>query len=148
MATRIYVRVYDSRIKALNAPGAPVGRYIHRKGDTIQRYARIQAPKRSGNLARSINLGALTWRGHRSSIEVSANASYAKYVHEGTYGPIYPRKSKYLRVPAAHSITGVKMKRVNRKYVAGQHAQPFLREALAFVMGGSRFIRTFGSGNV
>jgi hypothetical protein len=148
VATRIYVRIYDNRIKAWNRPGGPTGRYIHRKGDTIQRYARLQAPKRSGNLARSITLGNQTWRGHRAAIEISAKAPYAKYVHEGTYGPIYPKNGKYLKVPAAHSITGTKMKRVNRKFVAGQHAQPFLREATAFVMSGSRFIRTFGSGNV
>jgi hypothetical protein len=148
VATRIYVRIYDSRIKALNAQGKPVGRYIHRKGDTVQRYATQNAPKRSGRLARSVHLGNQTWRGHRASIEIEATAPYAKYVHNGTYGPIYPVHSLFLSVPVAPSITGVKMRRTLRPYVAGQHPQPFLREAAAFVMSGSRFIRTFGSGNV
>jgi hypothetical protein len=148
VATRIYIRIYDSRIMALNSPGKPVGKYIHRKGDTIQRYAQQNAPRRSGRLARSVTLGDHRWRGHRSSIEVEASAPYAKYVHNGTYGPIYPKDSLFLSVPVFPSITGVKTKRTLRPYVAGQHAQPFLREAAAFVMTGSRFIRTFGSGNV
>jgi hypothetical protein len=148
MATRVYIRVYDSRIMEMNRPGGITGKYIHNKGQTIERFAKVQAPKRSGNLARSINLGPHRWRGHRSSIEVSANARYAKWVHNGTYGPIYPTTHEYLAVPKFRSITGAKVPRVLRRTVDGQRPQPFLREALAFVMSGSRFIRTFGSGNV
>lgn len=144
----VYVRIYDNRIKALNAPGQPVGRYVASKGRAIEGFAKAQAPKRSGRLARSIEAQPVKWRGHRSSVQVSVSAPYALFVHEGTGPWIFPNTANYLSVPKYPSITGVRVPRMRMLFVRGQRAQPFLREALDLVMGGSRFLRTFGAGNV
>lgn len=146
--TDVTVVIFDSRIKALGAPTNMVGQYVGRKGDTIERWATIMAPKRSGALARSIHEGPVEWfGGNRTSVTVSADAGYANFVHNGTTGPIHGRRKggkgapRGMLVPIHWSITGTG-KRAWRQEVAGQAAQPFLADALTFVMGGSRFVRT------
>lgn len=141
--TEVYVRISDRRIMELGAPGRPVGRYVDRKGDGVERFAQIQAPKRSGALARSIHKHPVEWRGHRTTVVISADAGYARWVHNGTGPVIYPN-GPFLWVPRRWSITGAKVGRMRRAFVAGQRAQPFMTEALDFVMANSRFLGVRG----
>lgn len=141
--TSVTVRISDSRIKLLGAPTNMVGRYVHRKGDTVERWAEIGCPTRSGALQASIGLGPVVWRGHRTSVTISADAGYARWVHDGTGPFIYPH-GDYLSVPKFWSITGANVPRQKRAFVRGQDAQPFLRNALVFVMTSSRFVRSRG----
>lgn len=138
--TSVYVKISDRRIMELGAPGRPVGRYIDRKGDTVERWAEIGCPKRSGALARSIERSRVVHRLHHTYVTVSADAGYARWVHNGT-GPVIFPDGEFLWVPRRWSITGANVGRIRRPFVAGQAAQPFLRDALEFVMSNSRFVR-------
>lgn len=148
MPAVVRIRIYDSRIMALNAPTKPVGRYVAGKGRAIEGFAKANAPKRTGRLARSVEAQGVKWRGHRSSVEVVATARHARWVHEGTGPWIFPDSADYLSIPRFPSMGGMAVPRVHVLFVRGQRAQPFLADALHFVMGGARFLRTFGAGNV
>lgn len=149
--TSVTFRANDSRIMLLGADGHMVGRYIRRKGNDVQRWAVETCPKRSGELARSISSGNFRHAGHHTTIDISADAGYAIYVHDGT-GPqvgrdlIIGRPKGGLGAPHGMLVPVTKgsSHRAWRQEVQGQVPQPFLRDALVFVMSNSRFVRSRG----
>jgi len=136
MATRVVI--YDTRLRAMNAPGGMVNEYVRHKTETTAIIARGAAPKRTGHLAASIVTRVSISPSAQGTIgTVTAKASYAKFVHEGTRGPIIATHSKRgLWVP---KVKGG-FKREWRDSVRGQAAQPFLSASLEFVMATSRFV--------
>ena len=61
------------------------------------REQKLEAPRRTGNLGRSIRIGAVSAK----EAETIATAAYALYVHEGTRAhEIRPKNKKALRFPA------------------------------------------------
>ena len=85
--------------------------------------------------------------GHARHIEIRATVPYAIFVHEGTTGPIYPRRGKFLKLPEYHpggvvadttfrpqnegrrSVFGTTPYSRLRKSVSGQASQPFILRA-------------------
>ena len=125
----VYVEVYDSKIEAMSAPGGMVFKWAYQRSRKIERLAKAAAPKRTGRLAASIS-SSYDKVPNGVIMRVSAGASYARYVHEGTYGPIVsPRGRKMFLHPAwgGHPT-------MHKWAVNGQRPQPFLAEALHVVM--------------
>jgi hypothetical protein len=103
------------------------------------REQKLEVPRKTGNLGRTIRIGRVTDR----EAETLATASYALYVHEGTKPhDIRPRKAKVLAFPAAGSGTlSGRVKKGGRVIFAkrvrhpGTKANPFMlrgaRKAIA-----------------
>lgn len=69
-------------------------------------------------------------------------ASYSKFVHEGTTGPIKPRNNEYLKL-GGHSPTGPGYPRfIYVKQVDGQEPQPWLSQSMARILNLNRFYAT------
>jgi GNAT superfamily N-acetyltransferase len=126
MATAFKVDVYNSNIARMHVRGGEINDEAQAITRRILPLARILSPKRTGNLARShrrqVNqtLGVYGVRG-----SVRATASYARYVHRGTYGPIVARHSSYMVLRPAYRGFGVS----RQTSVRGQRANPWLLEA-------------------
>lgn len=95
------------------------------------REQKLEAPRRTGNLGRSIRIGRVT----PNEAETIAGASYALFVHEGTRAhDIVPRTKKALRFPAdSGSATlggrvrsGGKVRFAKRVRHPGTKANPFM----------------------
>jgi hypothetical protein len=94
------------------------------------REQKIEVPRRTGNLGRSIRIGRVTPK----EAQTIAAASYALYVHEGTKAhDIRPRNAKALAFPAAGSATlagrvrkGGKVRFAKRVRHPGTKANPFM----------------------
>jgi hypothetical protein len=83
------------------------------------REQKLEAPRRTGNLGRTIRIGRVS----ASEAETIAGASYAIYVHEGTRPHvIVPRKAKAL----AWKGTGGKVRFAKRIRHPGTKANPFM----------------------
>jgi hypothetical protein len=82
-----------ARLKAIE----PDADMMRRLALSAIREQKIEVPRRTGNLGRSIRIGRVT----PNEAETIASASYALYVHEGTKAhDIVPRNKKALRFPA------------------------------------------------
>lgn len=92
----------------------------------IANQARADVPVRTGNLGRSINEGLVKAEGPRTvGGSVSATASYAAPVHEGSRPHlIRPRNAKALRFEIGGRTVFAKLVRH-----PGTRARPFLRNA-------------------
>jgi hypothetical protein len=95
------------------------------------REQKIEVPRRTGNLGRSIHIGRVTPK----EAQTIAAASYALYVHEGTRAhDIVPKNRKALRFPAdSGSATlagrvrkGGKVRFAKRVRHPGTKANPFM----------------------
>lgn len=94
------------------------------------REQKLEVPRRTGNLGRSIHIGAVS----ETEAQTIASASYALYVHEGTKAhTIVPRRAKALAFPAAGSGTlsgrvrkGGKVRFAKRVRHPGTKANPFM----------------------
>ena len=129
MADDVRVVIYDSVITAMNYPGGQVWHWASQRRAKIERLARVFAPSRSGTLKENI---FSEWSGSsrdQVQMEVFAAVKYAKWVHEGAYGPIYPKEAANLYLPA-YGIWSAR--RV--PFVEGQFANPFLVRAMRTVM--------------
>lgn len=116
----------------LEQPGGPVWQAADRAGVVTASRARVAL-----TAANLINTGTL-----RNSIEhrtsstgrgivsrVGTDVGYARYVHEGTTGPIYPRSARVLRFKPSGSSTFVFADSVRGTRETGRYT-PFLRTAL------------------
>ena len=101
--------------------------------------AKRLVPRRTGNLGRSIRLGAVT----KSYVDVVAggrrDVGYAAAVEFGSRShTIVPRKAKVLAWGGARTLGGKLRKGANAKFFArrvrhpGTRAQPYLRPGIAF----------------
>lgn len=79
----------------------------------------------TGAMRNSITAKRLTGtsRGGGVWYEVGSNLPYAIYQHEGTHGPIYPRRAKVLRFKVGGKV-------VFARSVKGVKGVPFLTDAL------------------
>jgi len=107
--------------------------------------ASVYAPKRSGNMVRSINAGPVRSNGTTASVTVSVDVPYATYVLKGTYGPIHAglRRDVKGRFSSGKDSRGRKLSQRKkmavgrsqgrttsyRLMVAGQSANDFLTRA-------------------
>jgi hypothetical protein len=81
----IQLRLYDTELnRMLNSSNGDVGRYMRRIAKEIIAGAKVMAPKRTGNLSRSIHLRRHARWARGQYVEIGSNLSYAYYVHEGT----------------------------------------------------------------
>ncbi len=127
------VRVFDSRIAALHEPGGDIWNWSVGVKDEIVAGAKVICPKRTGQLAESIH-GSVGANTLGTFINVSAEASYAGFVHEGTFTPILPRFATYMKFRGYGPWTGGNATPPDGYWrlrsVQGQRAQPFLRDAM------------------
>lgn len=125
-------------IKASVVAEAPVNKRMHKSGWN-NLYPR-------GALKASIRGASHRTGSHGRNIVISANVPYAKFVHDGTNGPILPKHGKYLVLPETAIPMHVTAKRITqngkrwryeridygsvgrrlRKQVKGQDANPFI----------------------
>jgi hypothetical protein len=148
----------------LFAKGHTVWNWHRKIGQEAVAAAKFEAPERTGAMKRSIGFeGPESDLGRYSGlleVKVFARRRYSRFVHEGTTGPIRPKRGKMLKLgstpngiggyneprdPSGASMGGVKVgKRLtgasdfvrfptHAKSVAGQDANPFLTRGLATV---------------
>ncbi len=95
------------------------------------REQKLLAPRRTGNLARSIHIGSVT----PTRAETIASANYAAYVEQGTRAhDIRPRTRKALRFPASRADArlsgaprkGGRVRFAKRVQHPGTRARPFM----------------------
>lgn len=133
MPTAVRVTIKDSAVTMeLSSPAGDNWAFMRKIGQEHAWQAALRAPSRTSNLKRSHNL-ALTPRG-TTGVQASVGnyADYARYVHEGTQGPITAHgwddgSPAFMAIrPAPHSwFPGGGFARS----VAGQTANPWIAEA-------------------
>lgn len=97
-------------------------------GDRIVRNAKRRSPVRTGNLRSSITHRTTLEVGTRVRLSVSANASYSRYVHDGTAPHVIrARRAKALHFYWPRVGSWVFFKSVNHP---GNAANPFLQDAV------------------
>lgn len=177
MATRteVRIRLNQAQIARLNAPGGMVRYYVQTLGNQVVAEASRRAPRSRfypGGLTDSAGLPRIPGRlrsslrrteggfdRNGSTIYVIADstiAPHARFVIFGTTGPITPKRSRFLKIPAGSSrglAMGTYTSRARygqrrtgapswqqrsmfryAKSVKGQQANPFMQEALHAVM--------------
>lgn len=128
----VRVVIYDSAITAFVLPGGMVYRYTRRRAEAIEVIAKANAPKRTGDLADSIEASWEDSRRDRVRWAVTAHSEHAVFVHEGTRAVITPNDADLLYVhPPWQEWSSRRV-----RSVSGQPSQPFLADALREVMGG------------
>ena len=152
-STSVRVDVHDRTIMGFTEPGGTVWRYVNEIGRETAVLAASLAPKRTGRLAASVKAHrADTNAPYFATVKVSADAPYARFVHEGTER-IFPRSSPYLRIsppykgnPVIYAWVRRKPSATARRFVtdgihvyspagvSGQASQPFLQQAMASVL--------------
>lgn len=133
MAEAVRVRVYDSRIQSMFAPGGDVWGFARKLGRetmiTAQDAPPLGAPEDTGQLKLGIEF-SVTPVPHGCITTVRSTAPHSLWVHEGTRTPIYPRDSRWLRIPPGRGHTRARYLR----WVNGQSPNPFLTRAMRFVL--------------
>lgn len=120
------------RAKLLENEGGPVGRAVHRAGKKAVQLARQDLRAKNlvdtGDLIDSIDY-QINIRQQSVSATIFSDAPYAKYVHEGTRGPIFPTRAKLLRFKPKGATAFVFTPSVRGTRETGNWS-PFLRNAL------------------
>lgn len=117
-------------IRALADPGGPVERDMQRRGEKVQRVARVLVKKDTRALERRITVRIVRTRGVPAA-RVGSDLYYSRWVHDGTgiYGPrgtpIVPRQAARLRF-----FWKRKGRWVTAKSVRGQRGAHYLTRAL------------------
>ena len=135
MAT-VRVVIFDHVLDEMHAPGGMVYEEYRRNAREVAFLSKLDAPKRTGELAASIRMSSEGRTSRRKvSFIVRADAKHASWVHEGTYGPITPTTFPYMRVPAfpEFGARGTSPS-IFRREVAGQSANPFIMNNVRYVM--------------
>lgn len=109
-------------------------RWIKRKADKIKRTAVMIAPIRSGRLKRShrVDQNRDALGRFQTGFKISATAPHARYVHEGTTGPIRSRSGKMLKLPGRNPRRPARWRSAASTRVwsvKGQRANPWLEVA-------------------
>lgn len=147
MAGPVFFRVHEGAVLSFMNPGDVVDELVWDVAKTTRDLAILYAPVRTGRLKGSIRGSRPKRTGiYTNAANVTANAGYALYVHDGT-SRIYPKLGRYLTVPlrkgsvsgAAIRGSGNRRPGDSRPYflarsVAGQRSQPFLADALKVAM--------------
>lgn len=123
-AGSVYVRLLGKRSGA--------DRDVKRRANAVAHRAFVLAPKRSGNLARSVR--ASQNRDERGRFTfgytVSASASYAGHVHEGTGPSLRQSYPGMMRFPGTNAWSGQTVL-TEIVHHPGTPANPFLQRALS-----------------
>lgn len=130
--------IYYQNIDGLFSAGQPAHQFLTKRNREVKVRAAQLAPKRTGNLARSVrNVGVRKNGPYRATGQISADADYAFFVHDGTRGPITARGGgvMILRTPHPRGIGGKGgTGGFGVRSVRGQRANPFLLRAAQQVM--------------
>lgn len=118
------VSIYEPQILRLFADEGELGRFMGNFGRYANATAKRLAPARSGELRAKQFVQKQRTGPMRIGVRLYNNAEHAKYVHEGTTGPI-TANGKFMSLPAGG---GWRARRA--KSVRGQRSQPFIREAV------------------
>ena len=144
----VFFRVHEGAVASFMDPGDVVDDLVWDVTRTTRDLAILYAPVRTGKLKGSIRASRPKRTAlYKNQSNVTANAGYALYVHDGT-GRIYPKKGKYLTVPLRKGVLdgstirgagGNRRPGDPRPYflarsVRGQRSQPFLADALRVAM--------------
>lgn len=105
-----------------------VGAGVQRAAGAVRDHAKdnLTAAGRvdTGTLRRAVSAETAVVRGRRVSARVVSEQPYAKFIHDGTVGPIVPRRARVLRfTPRGGPV-------VYRPQVRGISATPYLTDAL------------------
>lgn len=131
------VVVFETVVDAMHQPGGMVWDTMSDAASEVAFLARLDAPKRTGELAAGIRKASEKRASRRKvGFYVRSDAPHSFWVHEGT-GQIYAKSRKGMSVPAYRESgpRGV-APRVRRRSVRGQRANPFLTNNLRYVMAG------------
>jgi hypothetical protein len=131
----VRVQVYDSRIQEMFNPGGSVHKWTRDLAIRVLDRSMRECPKRTSFLAFSHDFSVGT--NHFGTVGyVKNHAEYAVFVHEGTRDVIFPVTNKYLVVrPHPHSHY---TRYTSRRWVRGQHANPWMERALVREMASLR----------
>lgn len=125
--------LYPSRINAhFVGPTGTVAEHANRVGREAEIRAKILAPRRTGELARSVKWGPFPQGPYMYAISLGAYVHYAPFVSGGTHSPITPWGGHWLRLPASRMASG---RFIYRQYVRGQRPNDFLARAMSGALG-------------
>lgn len=120
------VQVYRPQIQGMFLPGGEV----NEEATKITTEVLVDAVARSVRFSRSGDIAS----SHRRSVVPSGiygtrgyvenTSDHAIYKHEGTQGPIYPKRRNYLQLPAFGGYPAIRA-----ESVSGQTGEPWLRDA-------------------
>jgi hypothetical protein len=138
MAARFKVTIYEPKLEEEFTSAGQVGRWASRVQREIAAESKVEAPKRTTELAASIHAaGALKVGRFALRRIIAADAGHAEFVHEGTSGPIFPKHGRFLLVPANPGDLPMRQGGTNlveRESVRGQTANPFMTRAARTVL--------------
>jgi len=103
--TGVKVKINNAAITRLHGPGYPIGFFMDRVRGSLDRNAHIDVPKRTGNMARSIETRHVLVNQHASKVTLSVNVGYAVFVHYGT-APMRAQMRLYARAGANDARPG------------------------------------------
>lgn len=141
MASPVVLRVHEGTVMAYALPGGEVSDLVWAVARMTREIAKQTAPQRTGRLRRGIGANRpKPLAPYHTASEVYANARHALWVHEGTTGPIMPKKSFTLVVPRERGpASGSELYSASggdggviffTRGVRGQRPQPFLANAM------------------
>lgn len=128
----------------LNSTAGGVTRDMLRRGHRVEAAAKRKVKADHGRLRSSIHTSLTHYNGVQG-VQVGSNLKYALWVHQGTgiYGPhgmVIRPTSKRVMVftPRKFNAKGRRIKagKVYIRMSRGQHANPYLKEALIAARGG------------
>lgn len=131
MATPVVIRVHETAVLRYNLPGGEVYGAVEGVIEDGRDYAKMYAPIRTGRLWRNIRHARPAPRGaYQISGYFYANIGYARYVNNGTVGPITSKNGKNM-----HFRGGLgKGPWVSAESVSGQRPQRFMERGLTTAM--------------
>ncbi len=130
--TRVSVFLDWAAINRLPLPGGMVFSWLQGVAAEVYAEAFVTAPRRTGELANSLRMGAGSFNQYGVSARIENTAPHALYVLRGTMGPIRPTSSEWLPVGKSQGLPESMW--VYRRQVSGQAPNNFMRDALRSVM--------------
>lgn len=111
-------------IMSMFAPGGDVFKTARAWAFESRQYMVATAPRRTGGLAGAHGIPSVTPQGLGVMYTVANRSRHAIWVHNGTTGPITPKRHQYLQLPGGPRA----------KSVRGQRAQPWMEDAMNAVL--------------
>lgn len=130
------VKVYPVAIQSMFVPGGQVHAFGRQLRRDVMFATRRAAPKRSGVLRRSIRADRVGTNQYGVRVNVKAWAPHAKWVNDGTTGPIFPSSSRALVLYAFPPLrTGIpgryqRFQGAHKESVDGQRGQHFMAKGM------------------
>lgn len=141
MAARpVVYNVHEHELQQMLRTRGEVTRLVNQLLTTAELNSRSLAPVRTGALRDNIRVGKRAKQNGPSEVDgrVYANIGYARWVEEGTTGPIRAKKHPRMKVPKNHSMATVRGSAFPRNSpdvffayeVSGQRAQKFMEQGM------------------